>query len=190
MARVVMGSAAPAVQEPSVISAPIPEAPAMPEIQTEAEPVQETAVPNDPVPLAPTAPTTETEGAEEVRMAVLNALASHQMLASRLETGEWQLQGNELVIKVAASATVIDMTLGPDAKKLIVAAASGVLKRAVKLKVVPGAAPQATASAPRPTPSAPSGSARSRVEQDPLVQRMKEKFGAEIRTIIDYREKR
>jgi hypothetical protein len=36
---------------------------------------------------------------------------------------------------------------------------------------------------------APNGSARSRAEQDPVVQRMKEKFGAEIRTVIDYREK-
>jgi hypothetical protein len=33
------------------------------------------------------------------------------------------------------------------------------------------------------------GSARSRAEQDPIVQRMQEKFGAEIRTVIDYREK-
>jgi hypothetical protein len=31
---------------------------------------------------------------------------------------------------------------------------------------------------------------RSRAEQDPIVRRMKEKFGAEIRTIIDYKEKR
>jgi hypothetical protein len=31
---------------------------------------------------------------------------------------------------------------------------------------------------------------RSRAEQDPVVQRMREKFGAEIRTVIDYREKR
>jgi len=28
------------------------------------------------------------------------------------------------------------------------------------------------------------------VDQNPIVQRMKEKFGAEIRTVIDYREKR
>jgi len=33
------------------------------------------------------------------------------------------------------------------------------------------------------------GSARGRAEQDPIVQRMKEKFKAEIRTVIDYREK-
>jgi hypothetical protein len=37
--------------------------------------------------------------------------------------------------------------------------------------------------------SASNGSARSRAEQDPIVQRMQEKFGAEIRTVIDYREK-
>jgi hypothetical protein len=37
--------------------------------------------------------------------------------------------------------------------------------------------------------AAANGSARSRAEQDPIVQRMQEKFGAEIRTVIDYREK-
>jgi hypothetical protein len=32
-------------------------------------------------------------------------------------------------------------------------------------------------------------SARSRAAEDPIVQRMREKFGAEIRTVIDHREK-
>jgi len=31
--------------------------------------------------------------------------------------------------------------------------------------------------------------ARSRASDDPVVQRMREKFGAEIRTVIDHREK-
>ena len=34
------------------------------------------------------------------------------------------------------------------------------------------------------------GGGRNRAEQDPIVRRIQEKFGAEIRTIIDYREKR
>ena len=34
------------------------------------------------------------------------------------------------------------------------------------------------------------GGGRGRAEQDPVVNRMKEKFGAEIRTIIDYKDKR
>jgi len=105
---------------------------------------------------------------------------------SMLEGGEWQVEGNELVIKVASSATVIDMTLGADARRLAIATASGVAGRALKLKVIPG---DVVASAVTTRPS-PNGSGRSRAEQDPIVRRMKEKFGAEIRTIIDYREKR
>ena len=37
---------------------------------------------------------------------------------------------------------------------------------------------------------APGPGGRGRAEQDPVVRRMQEKFGAEIRTVIDYREKR
>jgi hypothetical protein len=40
-----------------------------------------------------------------------------------------------------------------------------------------------------PRPAAGPGG-RSRAEQDPIVRRMQDKFGAEIRTVIDYREKR
>ncbi len=77
-----------------------------------------------------------------------------------LSAGEWSVQGNELVIKIAESQTVVDMSLGPDAKRLAIASASGVLGRAVKLKVVPGAtvAPQEKAQRRRrrdlPAPAA------------------------------------
>ena len=123
----------------------------------------------------------------DVREAVLNALsgAGHRILINMLETGEWQVEGNELVIKAAASATVIEMSLGTDAKRLMIATASGALGRPVKLRLVPGGITQA---APRPLST--NGGGRGRAEQDPVVQRMKEKFGAEIRTIIDYKEKR
>jgi len=124
---------------------------------------------------------------DALREPVLNALAAggHQMLVSMLAGGEWRVEGNELVIKVASSATVIDMTLGAEARRLVIATASGVAGRALKLKVISGdMAPSATS---RPSSN---GGGRSRAEQDPIVRRMKEKFGAEIRTIIDYREKR
>jgi DNA polymerase-3 subunit gamma/tau len=121
----------------------------------------------------------------DLRSAVLNALADHRMLVSMLESGEWKVEGNELVIKVAESATVIDMSLGADARRIATAAASEVLGRSVKIKVVSGGTRQAP-----PAREASNGSGRARAEQDPIVRRMKEKFGAEIRTIIDYREKR
>lgn len=106
-----------------------------------------------------------------------------------LSAGEWSVQGNEVVIKISESQTVIDMSLSNDARRIAIAAASGVLGRAVKLKLIPGStmAPQEKRNAPRLAPG-PGG--RGRAEQDPVVRRMQEKFGAEIRTVIDYREKR
>jgi len=163
-ASVVMGSAAPAVVAESAPSASGPERVA-----------------------AKAAAAREPEG-DSLRDVVLNALSSggHQMLVSMLEGGEWQVEGNELVIKVPSSATVIDMTLGTDARRLVIATASGVAGRALKLRVIPGAvAPDKVASRP-----SSNGGGRSRAEQDPIVRRMKEKFGAEIRTIIDYKDKR
>jgi DNA polymerase-3 subunit gamma/tau len=160
MASVVMGAAAPATPQPS------------PEVLPESK--------NDPESQAPEQ--------DPLREAVLNALAGggHRMLAAMLAAGEWQVAGNELEIKVASSETVIDMSLGTDAKRLAIATASGVLGRPVKLKVAAGA--DSRSAGPVRAPA--NGGGRSRAEQDPIVRRMREKFGAEIRTIIDYREKR
>ncbi len=140
-----------------------------------------------PTAVAPAAPQLE-----HLQNAVLQALTdgNQRILVSMLSAGEWSVQGNELVIKIAESQTVVDMSLGPDAKRLAIASASGVLGRPVRLKVVPGAtvAPQEKRNGGAPRPSGPGG--RGRAEQDPVVRRMQEKFSAEIRTVIDYRDKR
>ena len=154
--RVVMGAAAPAVVPQSA-----------PEELAESR-----------ISVAPTSQP------DDLLNAVLNALAGQPMLLALLESGEWNVEGNELVIKVPSSASVIEMTLAADARRLVIATASGVLGRPVKLKVVPSGKPPGTAG-----PARSNGGGRSRVEQDPVVRRMKEKFGAEIRTIIDYKEK-
>jgi len=128
---------------------------------------------------------------DRLQSAVLQALtdASQRILASMLASGEWSVQGNELIIKVAGSQAVVDMSLGPDARRLAIASASGALGRAVKLKVVATGAVVPSEKRNGAALSSP-GSGRSRAEQDPVVQRMREKFGAEIRTVIDYKEKR
>jgi DNA polymerase III subunit gamma/tau len=133
-------------------------------------------------------PESSPRAVEEVRFAVLNALDSggQTMLCSMLEAGQWAISGSELVIQIGASTTLIEMSVGAEAKRTIVAAASGILGRPMKLQVRPGAT---TAPAPPKVPFS-SGSARSRAEQEPVVQRLKEKFGAQIRTVIDYNGKR
>jgi DNA polymerase III subunit gamma/tau len=171
-ANVVMGSAAPAVvaEPPAEIATPALSAP-----QTFVSPISQQALG------APAA------NAGDVRGSVLSALADagQRMLGAMLETGGWRIENEELIIQVASSAAVIEMSLGADAKRLIVATASGALGRPVRLKVVSGGVVQ---SAPRNSGSTNGG--RGRAERDPVVHRMKEKFGAEIRTIIDYTEKR
>jgi len=124
-----------------------------------------------------------------VRLAVLNALASagQSMLCSMLETGEWNIAGNELVIRIAASATLIEMSVSAEAKRMIIASAGGKLGRAMKLQILPAAASSAS---PKPAKNYSNGGTRSRAEQDPVVQRLKEKFGAQIRTVIDYHGKK
>jgi hypothetical protein len=124
-------------------------------------------------------------GAQSLRDAVLNALSNQQMLVSLLETAEWSLNGNTLLAKVTASSTMIEMSFTADARRVAGAAASGVAGRPIKMLVEPGGVSQT----PAPRRHASNGNARSRAEQDPIVQRMQEKFKAEIRTVIDYREK-
>jgi len=158
---VIMGAAAPAV-------APQPQI--EPKIEQKPEPKPE--------------PNSAPQNCDALRNSVLNALTSagQTMLASMLETGEWQLAGNELTVRVASSASLIEMSVSNDARRMMIATASGVLGRPARIQVLPGAAAQPIQSRP-----ASNGSGRGRAEQEPVVQRMKEKFGAEIRTIIDYR---
>jgi DNA polymerase III subunit gamma/tau len=163
-------------------SAPAPAALTEPEVSTEQE-----ARASEPEIPQKTSPVEPSDSTAALREAVITAIANtgQRMLASMIETGEWRLDGNELVIQVAASATVIDMSFSNEAKRLIIAAASGVLGRPARLRVLPGGVPESAQTAPRTN-----GSGRGRAEQEPIVRRMKEKFGAEVRTIIDYRDKR
>ncbi len=141
--------------------------------------------------------TVATRGAlpiEKLQGAVLQTLmdGNQRILVSMLEMGEWSLKGNEVVIKVPESQTVIDMSLSADARRLAIASASGVLGRAVKLKIVAGAtgSTEKTNGVGQSVGANSGPGGRSRAEQDAVVRRMREKFGAEIRTVIDYKEKR
>src|SRR6267378_647331 len=123
---------------------------------------------------------------ESLREVVLNALSGQPMLISMLEAAQWTIEGNSLVARVSLSSTMIDMSFTADARRIASAAASGAAGRPVKMQVLPVGTAQAASPVRRPSSN---GTARSRAEQDPVVRSMQEKFGAEIRTVIDYREK-
>ncbi len=168
---VIMGSAAPAVAE----VAPEPRNDPRPELRSE------TRSDFRPDPAA-----ARDISADSLRDAVLAALAHQPMLVSMLESAEWSLEGNSLIAKAATSSTMVEMSFTSEARRMATAAASGLAARPIKVQVLPRGTAQNSAKVARP---ASNGSARSRAEQDPVVRRMQETFGAEIRTVIDYREK-
>ena len=114
--------------------------------------------------------------------------AGHKMLASTLESGNVALQGNELLVTISQPASVIDLMMGAEPRRLANAAASTAIGHTIKVNVVSGA-PSAGNGATAIVRPRNGASARSRAAEDPVVQRMREKFGAEIRTVIDHREK-
>jgi DNA polymerase-3 subunit gamma/tau len=148
-----------------------------------------TAVALEPEPLSQEAPAELTS--DSARNAILGALedAGQQMLAHNLEAGEWSVRGPEVSVKVAMSQVLIDVALGTEPKRVIQNALNSAAGKPMKFKMVSGGAqfaPAPAAATPRPTNGA---GARSRAASDPVVQRMQEKFGAEIRTVIDQKDR-
>ena len=127
----------------------------------------------------------QTADLETVRNAVLAALeeAGHRMAADSLETGEWAITANGLTVKVASGEQMIAMTFGPEQRQLMQQAVEASAGCSLRLSVVSGGAKSAaTPAVSRPvTP----GSARAKAVQHPVVRRMIEKFGAELRTVRD-----
>ena len=115
--------------------------------------------------------------------------AGHKMVAHLLESGSAMLEGDELRITVAQPPSVIELMMGQEQKRLANAAASTAAGRAVKVSVASGTPPANGTAAARPSSNGNSATARSRAAEDPVVQRMQEKFRAEIRTVIDHRDK-
>jgi DNA polymerase III subunit gamma/tau len=125
---------------------------------------------------------------EGLRDTVLAALedAGQDILAHNLEGGEWSLRGAELTVKVAMSQVLIDVALGAEPKRVIQTALNASSSMPLRFKMVSGGVPAAVKTPGSPRPANGAG-ARSRAAADPMVQRMQEKFGAEIRTVIDHK---
>ena len=125
-----------------------------------------------------------------IREAVLNELenAGQNVLVHTLETGTWSMNGNDILVKVALSPAMIELSMGPEVKKIVTSAAVKAAGRPMKFSLVGGADPATQA---KPVVRAGGGtSARARAMQHPIVQYMQEKFGAEVRTVIDKKEER
>jgi DNA polymerase-3 subunit gamma/tau len=122
-------------------------------------------------------------------VAILEA-QNQETAADLLARGEWKLEANQLSLRLPLSEKVIDLSLTQDARRLLTQEASRICGRAIKLNVAGGGTAQ-TAAVERVAHGNGSGAgARQRAAEDPVVRRMQEKFGAEVRSVIDYRQKK
>jgi len=211
MEEILSGAAADRVAQPPSAGAPSPRVspppavvPARPASRSpspfEADKARKSGLPKPEMSVGATAlataesPAVATQpGVLELREAVLGALeeAGHRMLVTLLERGEWGLEGAEAVVQVKESAGMVEMSMGAEPRRIANAAAAQAAGRPLKLKVVGGAVSNGTnGDTERPPAPATTANGRSRAAQDPVVRRMQDKFGAEIRTVIDHKEKR
>jgi DNA polymerase-3 subunit gamma/tau len=139
------------------------------------------------------APAAAADQIEKLRSAVLDTLSQNgqDFLVAILSDAEWCVERAEVLINAAETQSVLDIAFSKEARRLAIASASGALGRAVQLRVLASAPGDPGQSKRPPAPRASGGiGGRARAEQDPVVRRMQEKFGAEIRTVVDHREKR
>jgi DNA polymerase-3 subunit gamma/tau len=115
--------------------------------------------------------------------------AGHSTLAAVLEAGSAVLQNDELTVTIAKPASVFGVIMGQQQKLAANAAASAIVGRPIKIVLASGVPASDSAPVVVSRPAGNGASARSRAAEDPIVRRMREKFGAEIRTVIDYRNK-
>lgn len=130
---------------------------------------------------------------DAIREAVLQAMESggSQMLVHALEEGAWAGEGNAVSIQVAMSASMIELSYTREQERLSNQAATRVAGRAVKVRLAAGAVSSAEVR-PRRTHAAQgsgSESIKTRAAGELVVKRMMEKFGAEIRIVMDRSER-
>jgi hypothetical protein len=135
---------------------------------------------------------------DAIRGAVLQAMETggSQMLVHALEEGHWSVNGNEVSIQVGMSEAMIGVSYTREQERLACQAAGVVSGRAVKVRLGGAAAVKL-----EPKPSGPARAAassgeglktadiKSRAADEPVVKRMMEKFGAEIRIVMDRSER-
>jgi DNA polymerase-3 subunit gamma/tau len=137
-------------------------------------------------------PATQPAGApslEAVRHAVGSALVNegHESAAQLLGAGEWTLEGSSLRIEVPGMGKkMLALTINAAAEKIIRHELQR-LGASPRFMVVPGSGPAATGIAVSVAPLA--GSIQEAALIHPLVQRAKEIFNAEVRSVIDLRSK-
>ncbi|MGA9782118.1 MAG: hypothetical protein WBQ52_08175, partial [Terracidiphilus sp.] len=171
-------------------AAPLPVAPAQAisvqaisaqAIAAQAEPLTEGALAKAPAALPAEPPT-----ADALRHAVVAALAQagHSSASQLLAAALWQLDVSSLRIEVAGlGKKMLSLTINAAAEKIIRQELQR-LGGPARFMVVPG---EGAANAPRAEALVVSGSIQEEALKNPLVEKAREVFNAEVRSVLDLR---
>ena len=177
-------SAAPAIQsepssKPVAPIEPLP-APSSSPFLGSAESPAEIEAPAKPKPTGPLT-------VKSLRQAICPALeaAGHGSASLLLASGVWTLDGPNLRIEVGMGKKMLSLTVNPAAEKIIRQELQR-LGAAARFLIVPG---ESGGSAPAPVAAPAAGSIQAAALAHPLVQRAKEIFKAEVRSVVDLRIK-
>jgi DNA polymerase-3 subunit gamma/tau len=124
---------------------------------------------------------------EHIRQAVGSALVEggHVSAAQLLGAGKWSIDGASLRIEVAGMGKkMLALTVNAAAEKIIRQELQR-LGTPARVLVIPG---EGSAQA-APMPAPPTGSIQEAALANPLVQRAREIFKAELRSVVDLRQK-
>ena len=192
----VNGSAAlasqPAQLEPVREVIPFPSAPPKQEIRQEPLAVSTPVQVEEPIP-APDSPVTavvipaETLDAEAAQRAIVAALAQqkHASASQLISTARFTLEATSLRIEVPGiGKKMLALTVNPAAEKIIKQELQR-LGGPARFMVIPGEGVAATTPVAAPAV----GSIQQAAMEHPMVQRAKEIFNAEVRSVVDLRTK-
>src|SRR5512146_1130584 len=121
---------------------------------------------------------------DAIRDAILLEFQDQKTLYGPLEEGAWGIERAEVVVKTSLSPTLLEFAFGADLKRRAVATVVRVAGRPMKFRLVGGANGTPNGNKPARSPSGGT-SARAKAAQHPVVRKMIDKFGAEIRTVMD-----
>ena len=145
-------------------------------------------LPAPSVPPSPALPGSGAPSMESIRHAIGSALvdANHTSAAQLLGSGAWTLDGSSLRIEVpGVGKKMLALTVNAAAEKIIRQELQR-LGAPTRFLVVPGDSGSSQSSAPMAAPLA--GSVQEAALSHPSVQRAKEIFQAEVRSVIDLRK--
>jgi DNA polymerase-3 subunit gamma/tau len=116
----------------------------------------------------------------------LSASKGHSSAADQMDESTFTIEGNELRVQTTLSAGMLKLLINAEAEKIIKASLRLQGAGDLKLVLLPGSAANAAAKKDRP---AAAGSVKATAMEHPIVQQAQKLFNAEIRTVIDLREK-